>query len=50
MPQRHHALSGKWMLFVKAEQADALWPEVVELLLLDKLGPTAKVPPFRAPG
>ncbi|KZM23831.1 uncharacterized protein EKO05_0001044 [Ascochyta rabiei] len=38
-------LSGKWMLFPKAEEVTHTWKTVVEAVITDRLGPTAKVAP-----
>ncbi|KAF9701411.1 hypothetical protein EKO04_001121 [Ascochyta lentis] len=38
-------LSGKWMLFPKAEEVTQTWKTVVEAVISDRLGPTAKVAP-----
>ncbi|KAF2625710.1 DUF1917-domain-containing protein [Macroventuria anomochaeta] len=38
-------LSGKWMLFPKVEEVTWTWRTVVEAVIADRLGPTAKVAP-----
>ncbi|KAJ4992933.1 hypothetical protein SVAN01_01637 [Stagonosporopsis vannaccii] len=38
-------LSGKWMLFPKAEEVTETWRNVVEAVITDRLGPMAKVAP-----
>ncbi|KAH6644411.1 hypothetical protein C7974DRAFT_20104 [Boeremia exigua] len=38
-------LSGKWMLFPKAEEVTRTWRSVVEAVIADRLGPMAKVAP-----
>ncbi|KAH7392369.1 hypothetical protein DE146DRAFT_138492 [Phaeosphaeria sp. MPI-PUGE-AT-0046c] len=38
-------LSGKWMLFPKLEEVTAVWKKVVDGVINDRLGPSAKVAP-----
>ncbi|KAH3920329.1 hypothetical protein HBI56_068580 [Parastagonospora nodorum] len=38
-------LSGKWMLFPKLEEVNQVWKKVVEGVINNRLGPTAKVAP-----
>lgn len=38
-------LSGKWMLFPKLEEVTAVWKKVVDGVINNRLGPTAKVAP-----
>ncbi|CAI6335096.1 unnamed protein product [Periconia digitata] len=41
-----NVLSGKWMLFPKLDAVTRVWRLVVEGVINNKLGPTAKVSPF----